>query len=179
MGIITGSGNNTHHSIKVLITTDTNIRPEIGKTIRAYTKLSIPKNTPDFGYRNYLLSKGIGATTELEYFSYIADIAPPTKHTDWIHKSLQVREYIYSLMRNIFPQESSNFLSGMIFGDTSRLSSEHEALARSTGISHLLVVSGFNISLILICLSGLLVWMPKYLKVPLIIVSVLGFVWMV
>lgn len=180
VGVIVWSGAIWEQHIKVLINTDTNIRPEIWKTIQAYAKLSIPINSENFGYRNYLLSKWIGFTTELESFSYVdTPQSWEERRGLWIYKSLEVREYIYWLLRNIIPEESSNFLSGMIFGDTSRLSDEYEELARSTGISHLLVVSGFNISLILICLSGILFWMPRYIKIPLIIAGVVWFVWIV
>ncbi len=84
-----------------------------------------------------------------------------------------VRQHLLSLYRKSFTYTNAGVLSAMVIGDKRGLSKEFEDKLRWAGLSHVVVVSGFNIMLIFTYVSGLLMCVasrPKSLVVGMVFI---------
>jgi competence protein ComEC len=62
--------------------------------------------------------------------------------------ALQVKERMTAALRAYLPEREGNLLVGMLFGERRALDVDTERLFRSSGVSHLLAVSGLHVGLI-------------------------------
>lgn len=75
---------------------------------------------------------------------------------------LKIRRAVTEAIQEVFPEKYSGMLCGMVLGDTSYLDDETTDNFRTTGIAHLLAVSGLHVSLLTYCVMNLL----KKLRLP-------------
>lgn len=90
---------------------------------------------------------------------------------------LKIRRVIISCIRKALPDRASAMLCGMLLGDTDYMDSRTVENFRSTGIAHLLAVSGLHLSLLTLALTALLrrLRMPRRTASVFIIVFILLF----
>ena len=74
---------------------------------------------------------------------------------------------------------SAAFASGILVGDRSGFSDSWEEAFRVTGLTHLLALSGFNVTIIISFVMALMTWLPKQLKVLTVTLLVVLFVLLV
>lgn len=77
-----------------------------------------------------------------------------------------LKEYWNTVFLSIFPKDVASIILGMTIGDDTHLSSETKNDFISSGISHILVVSGSNIAFLILFLSFFLKYLPitKYIR---------------
>ncbi len=68
---------------------------------------------------------------------------------------LAIRQYISQTMSNNLPKDEAGLMMGIVIGDTVNISPETKADFKTTGLSHILAVSGMNVT-ILVLAVGLL-----------------------
>lgn len=90
----------------------------------------------------------------------------------------KIKAFFESSFKKVLPFEQAAFLSGLTLGSTAEFTDEFKEKLRLTGTSHLVALSGYNISVIVRYVGGLfaLLWMTRKLKLPLSILVVTGFV---
>lgn len=136
--------NHNGQSIKVLAMTDKNANVSYGDEVRVNCNLEIPQNKDDkFDYRMYLAKDGIGYVCKKVQFEKISDGG------NSVYKYLLSLKNI--LQKNIFeamPVPESALASGMLFGGTSGLSDKVKNDFSKTGLTHIVAVSGFNVTII-------------------------------
>lgn len=122
-----------------------------GDRIRLRGKLRTPPENEDFSYRDYLANQGI--------YSYL-----PYPSTTLIQagqgnpaKSLlyRLRERAVSTVYTLFPDPEAGLISGILLGIQAGISPDLQEAFRQTGTSHIIVISGFNITII----SGLFTYL--------------------
>ncbi|KKU76975.1 MAG: internalization-related competence protein ComEC/Rec2 protein [Parcubacteria group bacterium GW2011_GWA2_47_8b] len=90
----------------------------------------------------------------------------------------KIKDYFIGSFKKVLPFEQAAFLSGLTLGDTSEFSDEFKEKLRLTGTTHLVALSGYNISIIIRYVGGFfaLWWVTKKWRLPLSILVVIGFV---
>lgn len=130
--------------VKVLAMADKNSDIKYGDEVMVSCNLEIPQNKDaKFDYRMYLAKDGIG------YVCKKAQIEKVSVGGNFIYKNLLTLKNI--LQKNIFetmPVPESALASGMLFGGTSGLSDKVKNDFSKTGLTHIVAVSGFNVTII-------------------------------
>jgi competence protein ComEC len=87
--------------------------------------------------------------------------------------------YIRSVVLEKFSSHTSALILGMLLGERDELSKDEKDLFNQAGISHILVVSGYNISLVISLFFILFKHAPRYMRVILSMGAVVLFVLLV
>lgn len=99
------------------------------------------------------------------------------RHIEHSESSIQSRLQLWakSVIFSGFPENISGIILGMTIGNIELLSSEIKKSFTGAGITHILVVSGSNISFVIIIFTSLLRYIPlkKWIRVTIIIVFIL------
>ena len=166
--------NNIPNSQRILIqiAVDKNISPKPGDILSTIVKVESPKNTEEFRYKEFLQAKHIYLTANIDVFELI------WKDKSFI-SSFFVREMIYTKFRSLYPSEHAWLLAAMIFWDKQWITKEYQTLYQETWISHILVVSGSNITLVLILFASLFWFFPRYIRIFTTLLALFIFVWIV
>ncbi len=90
------------------------------------------------------------------------------------------RDSIKDGFKKVLPFDQAAFLSGLTLGDTSEFSDEFEEKLRLTGTSHLVALSGYNISIIVKTITVALGswWLARRFRFLISVLVILGFVMM-
>jgi len=110
----------------------------------------------DGGFAEFLLRRGISADLEVDEVTRLgpAPFAP-------VRWAQAFRALAGRSIESSFPPREAGLLMGLALGDDSRLDPVLERDFRATGLSHLLVVSGENVAMVLapiVALGGALRW---------------------
>lgn len=117
---------------------------QYGDLLSLSGEIKIPENNPPFFWKNYLAKENI-----------FAEMMFPEKRL--IYQSLEpsifgyaqrVKSFFVSVTQKNISEPYASLLTGLILGDYSDLSSQLKEDYRRAGLTHVLVVSGYHLSLI-------------------------------
>lgn len=174
----------THDDVlDVQIRTPLYPRYEIGETISLSGKVTVPRviaphadgkgGKTSFDYASYLLTRNVGS--EMLYPKI--EVVDASAH-DVSSVLGRWKEDMVARIDQYVSAPASSLAAGMIFG-TSSLSKELTQTFRTAGLSHIIVLSGFNIAVLIAAVLLLLAWLPLVLRVITASVVVVLFVIMV
>ena len=153
----------------ILVTFPDSRGREIDQIISFTGKLSLPINNEVFNYRTYLLLSDMYVTTKVSFPTVIGQEKSSVL-------SLFVRNTRYKFLsiieEDIYPGESGKLLEGILIGERANLSTETKKNFNNSGLTHIIAVSGFNITIILIFLSFLFRSFPIFMRLSLAIICV-------
>jgi competence protein ComEC len=136
---------------------------EYGDVLTITGKVTVPQqlfphgNKKSFDYEAYLLTKDIGSTTLYPHIEKVE-----SKHS-FVRTLILFRESVVSKITEYMSQPASLLASGMVFG--SAAFSEHmKEIFRIAGLSHIIVLSGFNIAVLISFTLLILRFLPLYLR---------------
>ena len=114
-------------------------------------RLTTPSNEADFSYRDYLARQSIHSTL---YYPDIVLIARGQGNplVGWIYS---IRDKGLSTLSLIFPMPESALLSGILLGVDNDIPATIQTAFRVTGTTHIIAISGFNISILAALFSSL------------------------
>lgn len=152
---------------------------EIGDTLRLSGKVTIPKALPphgekkSFDYVSYLHTRNVGS----EIVFPKVEVVDQSAHTVTATLGRWKKNMIIQL--NTYVSSPASLLaSGMLFGNSS-LSKEDIQTFRTAGLSHIIVLSGFNIAILITCILFVFAFIPVVLRLVLAGFFVILFVMMV
>jgi competence protein ComEC len=125
-----------------------------GQVIGFSDKLYKPKIYPDFNYQAYLFNQKIYATSYPNNLKIVSD----SYHPDSFSKSLQVsiysqiyslKNYLIDISNQLFNAPFSSLFNGLLFGQTSGFGDSLKSAFVDSGLIHIVVVSGFNITILI------------------------------
>jgi len=99
---------------------------------------------PDAGFAGYLGSRNIAVEIRVEVVERIGPAPNP-----FLRAAVSLRRSLGDSIRRLLPDREAGLLLGLALGDDSGLDPETERDFRATGMSHLLVVSGGNVAMVL------------------------------
>ncbi len=119
--------------------------PEIfyGETLVFNCRVEKPEPIEGFAYDAYLAGQGILAVCASPQY---IDVHEPTAFS-LVGSLLNLKAAAVRQLQHILPEPHASFLSGLLFGGSSSLSSDLKDDFAATGTSHILAASGFNVSL--------------------------------
>ncbi|MDI6717923.1 MAG: ComEC/Rec2 family competence protein [Patescibacteria group bacterium] len=86
---------------------------------------------------------------------------------------------IINNIKMVLPSEKSAFLSGIILGETSEFSRELKNAMSKSGTTHIVALSGYNITILVKVVFGFLIWfLNRKISFYITIVSIIAFVLM-
>lgn len=145
--------------------------PEIsyGDALVFNCQVERPEPFEGFAYDKYLATKDIYAVC---YQPQYIDVHPVT---DWsvIGSILVFKELMTDTLRMILPEPHASFLSGLLFGGSTALSSDLKDDFRATGTSHILAASGYNVSIFSVTFLAFILASPIGRRRGLILTTVL------
>ncbi len=156
---------------KTLVRTDPLLAATPGDEVTLSGSLKAPEPSPDFDYRSYLAKDGIHSLTSYAEVSVIGRERTLTR----LFWSLR-RTWVSQLERQ-FPEPTAGFLLGILIGERSSLSDGLIEAFRRTGTTHILALSGFNVSIIVAGIIAVLGRRPPAVIVALAFIA--GFVFLV
>jgi len=128
----------------VLVKLYTPYPTEYGDIVRVYGVMDAPPESPEFSYREYLLNQGI--TTLLTTNNLT--ILPGEDASLFGKLTTSVRRAIFERVEQIFPPPSASLVNGILVGLDKQIPPEIAQAFVDTGTSHIIAISGFNISII-------------------------------
>ncbi len=102
------------------------------------------KKPDDSGYANYLAKEGISGTVSFPGTELTA------KNRDSTMKAalFKLREKLILIFQKTLPSEKAAFLAGITLGERAEFSKEFKEAMSSSGTTHLVALSGYNITVI-------------------------------
>lgn len=125
-------------------------------------------------FRGYFNKEGIFGLMSFPQIKVIAqDRGSAVK--SWL---FSVRYFFENSYKKVLPRGKAVFLSGLTLGSTSEFEESFEEKLRLTGTSHLVALSGYNISVLIDSLTFILAgwWFLRRWRLPLIVLFILAFV---
>ena len=166
----------------IQITTSLYPKYQIGDALHLSGKVTIPsivmphgdtKNIKSFDYNSYLLTKNIGSEMYYPHINLLDNEANTI--TDIL---IRWKESLVTRIDSYVSSPASVLASGMLFG-VSSIQSELSQTFRTAGLSHIIVLSGFNIVIVISSILFVLGFLPLILRILFASTSVIFFVMMV
>lgn len=126
----------------------------------------------DPGYASYLSSKGVYGTMVWPNLSLMGS-TPPSRLINW---GWQSQRYLAEQVNRLLPQDEGAFLLGVVLGAKLPLSEKFDQSLRTTGTSHIVVASGYNISVVLAIVLSLMRKVSRLAVYGLAVLAVGGYV---
>ena len=128
----------------LLVVVDNPASVVYGAHIRARGYVKTPRQSEDFSYRDYLARQGILSTLKASFLTVLPDNqADPYQSLVYrIHDSLVKSVY------NLFPDPEASLVAGILLGADKGIPPDVQKAFQDTGTSHIIAISGFNISIV-------------------------------
>jgi competence protein ComEC len=132
-----------------------------GDKIQISGILKVPFESEEFSYKNYLMKENI--------FSVMSPYKIQHLHENtWdplFSPLFLLRIWFDHELRKKIPSPESAFAAGILIGDRSGFSPELSEAFQKTGLSHLLALSGANITIIALAVFFVTTWLPKHIRI--------------
>ncbi|MDQ5958102.1 MAG: hypothetical protein QG665_450 [Patescibacteria group bacterium] len=134
---------------KILVVTSPYQRVDYGDLIRVAGLLSKPENFEtdtgrEFDYISYLKVRGINyqvASAKVQILE--------SGHGFWLYQKLfQIKKAFLQKINEVIPEPQTSFLAGLLVGERRGLGEEINTAFRRTGLSHIVVLSGYNMTIV-------------------------------
>jgi competence protein ComEC len=157
--------NNTSVSEKILVTVPLYPEFHYGDKVKMKLLLEEPKNIESddgrvFNYKGYLRVRGIWYTAKFAEVEFISS-----------HHGAMVFEWLFSIknafttsLRSVISEPESSLLVGLLLGSKQSLGKELLSEFQKSGVSHVVVLSGYNIAIVAESIMALLIFLPKNLS---------------
>ena len=148
---------------------------KIGDEIKVSCKF-VPAKNKDGSWQMWLLKDGITAKCFNAKIKKIDEKKDIIFHG--LNKLIWLKEKATKVTKEILPEPYSSLLAGILWGARAGLSDSIQETMKRAGITHIIAISGFNISLITVALAGWLmaVGLSRKKAVIIIIVVLIVFV---
>jgi competence protein ComEC len=159
---------------KILLTVSQYSEYEYGQKLNFETSIDEPKEYPDFSYKNYLSRFGIDAV------GYKPKIEIVQGNFGFKPKLyiLRFKKIFVERLAQTLPEPQNAFLGGLLLGAKHAIPQTLTDEFNRTSTSHIVAVSGFNITIIAAAIDWLLMWLGlrKRLSFILALLGILMFV---
>lgn len=152
----------------------------VGDVLTLSGKVTAPKNIyphnekHSFEYATYLMTKNIGSEM---FYPHIDTVEHDSKKT-FVENLISFKEKLSTILDVYIAQPEGSLASGMLLGENG-MSQELIQTFRVAGLSHIVVLSGFNIAILISGLFLLFMFVPLFVRVFLVSGIVVMFVLMV
>ncbi len=150
---------------------------QYGDAIIVAGKIQKPTAIDDFDYPAYLRIDDIEAIMPSASIKRILTFAErekshdkPSLYDHVLSRLSRMKEGFEAQINTVYPEPHASLLAGLLTGSRRGIPDHLTQAFQITGLSHIIAISGYNITIILTLLSGLLFWLPiRWRTVPLAI----------
>lgn len=140
--------------------------------IKIESKLYEYINFEDFWYKNYMLTQNNFFNTYIKQYLLIK-----AKEVNIIEKNIiNFRKFLLNTINQIYPKEEAIFLWWILIWARENLWEELKQDFNNSWLTHIIAVSGFNITILILFLTFILQYFPKYIKTLFISIFIAFFV---
>ncbi|MSR87020.1 ComEC family competence protein [Candidatus Peribacteria bacterium] len=129
---------------------------EYGDRIVATGKLEKPKNTEDFRYDNYLSLKEVYSL--MPRAQMVMAGAPTGSQT--LRSMYRLRRALEERINLLLTEPHASLLAGLLLGSRRGIPADLQEDFKNTGLTHLVAISGYNITMLITVMGTLLFWLP-------------------
>ncbi len=130
-------------------------RYEYGDLLEISGKLETPPVLPDFDYRDHLLRQGI--TSIVNYPQ--AHLLKHDEGSPFRSALIDARSSLSGALSDVLPEPEASLAGGILFGARAAIPRDLRDDMNATGTSHLVAVSGQNVTMVAGLLIALLAWL--------------------
>jgi len=143
---------------------------EYGEQVEVSGTLIEPPEFEGFSYRNYLSLSSVYSIIQNPYIISLKD-------QDFTFKGLlfSFKDSFEFQLNKLFPEPSASFEAGLLTGSRKGIPDDLLEAFNITGLTHIIAISGYNISLIIILVSSLFKSSSRKVKVPFVILFIILF----
>jgi competence protein ComEC len=123
---------------------------QYGDRVMLRGNLETPSESEDFSYRGYLAQQGVYSNMR-NTRAYRISSGGGYWILSWIYA---YKGYALRTLYRLWPDPEASLLAGILLGDESGIAEDVDRAFRDTGTSHIIVISGFNITIIVGLLVG-------------------------
>lgn len=150
-------------------------RVENGQIIKFEQKISKPEKVENFEYDKYLLLKNIYWITNIYNFE------TAWKNTNYYSNFINnLKIKIEDISSQIYPEKTSGILLWILFWEKTNINKEVINNFNKTWLTHIMAVSGFNITIIIVFLGYLTLFLPSIVRkilITLVVIIFTSIVW--
>ena len=149
-----------------VLVTDKRMWPEFtyGQEVTVFGTLEKPGLIDEkFHYDNYLSRFGIYSVI------YRGSITSKTQEgsSTFFGKLIETKTIFESQINSLYAEPYASFMAGLLTGSRRGIPDEVMQSFNTTGLTHIIAISGYNITIIISIISGLLFWLPlKWRCIP-------------
>jgi competence protein ComEC len=148
-----------------------------GDTIRAFGIIDAPFISAEFDYRAYLARKGV--RTWMPRPDNVAVLDTNQGSVFWANL-YALKDALRRSSQRIMPSPESALLNGILIGDDNEIPENIQEAFRRTGTSHIVAISGFNVSIIIALVVSMLSRLLNKRSVALVAIpAIVGYVLLV
>lgn len=147
--------------------------PELhyGDDVTAKGILERPEKIDNFAYNHYLSRYNIYAVM---YRSAIQrNSTPPTFSFKRILYAVKSR--FEQQINTLYPEPHASFMAGLLTGSRKGIPSDLMEDFNETGLTHIIAISGYNITIVITLIMGMLFWLPQRVRYLCAIASIIVF----
>ncbi len=130
---------------------------EYGDFLEIEGDLIRPEKIEDFDYDKYLARYNIYSVM---YQPYLKLLQHNEESLFYAH-IFSLKKKVETILNKIFPEPYASFEAGLLLGSRKGIPDNLMAKFNITGLTHIIAISGYNITLIISMISGFLVFLPK------------------
>lgn len=172
---------------RILITTNLYPRYRFGEPLEIVCDIKTPKPIGDFRYDMYLAKSRIFAICEHPKIStpnstMVQSVVQihgwfETKRIDFLERLLDLKAHVQEKVSILWHEPHASFMAGLLYGYRGGLGDLQE-LFQKTGVSHIVAISGYNISIVAMVVITFLtyLWIPRKKAFWLTVIGILLFV---
>jgi competence protein ComEC len=167
---------------RVLVQTNPLPTFRYGDVLQIDGPINIPENFSDeFDYVAYLEKSGIRAIVSYPDIVSGTLAVKPKVYERWtltfFSSLFSVRDWFSRSVAQILPEPHAGYMNGILLGTRQQISDSLMEAFKRTGTSHVIALSGYNITIVAeVCMAVLLVWLRRRKAFWLTIVGIVLFV---
>ncbi|OGJ50371.1 hypothetical protein A2335_02850 [Candidatus Peregrinibacteria bacterium RIFOXYB2_FULL_32_7] len=143
-----------------------------GDILEISGELIKPEIIEDFAYDKYLA----------RYKIYSVIYSPQIKNLhknkgDFFYKNIfEFKKYVENRLNQLFPEPHASFEAGLITGSRKGIPDNLMQDFNTTGLTHIIAISGYNITLVIVLISGLLSFLHRKTQIICSSITIIVFV---
>ncbi|AKM84956.1 MAG: ComEC/Rec2-like protein, competence protein ComEC [candidate division Kazan bacterium GW2011_GWA1_50_15] len=141
---------------KILLTAWQLPRWEFGDKLQAEVKLALPEVNEEFDYPAYLAKGGVYALGQTASEVQLVD----KPRWSWQRELFRLKHWLAHQTQVLVPDPQGMLMNGLLLGMRSSLSDELQTQLKNSGTTHIVALSGMNITIV----AGFFFWLMRRLR---------------
>lgn len=156
---------------KVLVTVSRYPEYRYGDKLLIKGKLESPGEFSDFSYQNYLARSEIYSVMDYPEIKFLEK----GQGNFILGGIFKLKKILEKNLNQIFPEPEASLAAGLLLGSRQGISKNLMTQFNLTGLTHIIAVSGFNVTIVIVFVTGLLRFCSRKIKIILAVLAIVFF----